>query len=155
MVAAWSMERRTVALLCALVLIAVTVSSQGFPASAGTLPPGGTFLDDDFNVHEGMIEAIAAIKVTLGCNIPDHYCPSDSVRRDQMASFLARALELEDSVTDWFTDDNGNVHEANINKVADAGITLGIGGGLYDPTTLVSRAQMASFLAQAPGSGPS
>lgn len=112
-------------------------------------PTRGKFLDDDFNVHEGMIEAIAAIKVTLGCNIPDHYCPSDSVRRDQMASFLARALELEDSVTDWFTDDNDNVHEANINKVADAGITLGIGGGLYDPTALVSRAQMASFLAQA------
>ena len=32
-------------------------------------------------------------------------------------------------MTDWFTDDNDNVHEANINKVADAGITLGIGGG--------------------------
>ena len=88
MAAVWSIKRMLLPVL--LVLIAVTGRKVW---TAGTLPPGRTFLDDDFNVHEGMIEAIAAIKVTLGCNIPDHYCPSDSVRRDQMASFLARALE--------------------------------------------------------------
>ena len=38
-----------------------------------------------------------------------------------MASFLAQALELPDSVIDWFPDDNGNVHESNINKIADDG----------------------------------
>jgi len=61
------------------------------------LPPGGTFTDDDGNTHEGNIEAIAAEGITRGCNPPtnDRYCPDDLVERDQMASFLARALGLD------------------------------------------------------------
>ncbi len=35
---------------------------------AGDLPPGGTFSDDNGNIHEGNIEAIAAEGVTKGCN---------------------------------------------------------------------------------------
>ena len=37
-------------------------------AVAFDLPPGGTFIDDDGNVHEGVIEAIAAEGITRGCN---------------------------------------------------------------------------------------
>ena len=60
------------------------------------LPPGGTFVDDDGNVHEGGIEAIAAEGITKGCNPPlnDRYCPSRSVTRGEMAVFLSRALGL-------------------------------------------------------------
>ena len=29
------------------------------------------------------------------------------------------------AATDFFTDDNGNIHEANINKIAELGITKG------------------------------
>lgn len=32
----------------------------------------GTFTDDDGNVHEGYIEAIAAEGITGGCNPPDN-----------------------------------------------------------------------------------
>ena len=78
----------------------------------------------------GMIEAIVEEGITLGCSAdPPLYCPDDDVRRDQMASFLARAMNLPDSVTDWFPDDNGNTHEGAINSIADAGITLGFGDG--------------------------
>jgi hypothetical protein len=63
------------------------------------LPPGGPkdFIDDDNSVHEPAIEALAAAGITLGCNPPDNtkYCPSSPVRRDQMASFLARAIVLK------------------------------------------------------------
>ena len=141
---------RLLGFLSVIALLAVAIF--GASAQAGTLPPGGTFTDDDGNTHEGMIEAIAAIDVTTGCNAEGTlYCPDDDVSRAQMASFLARALDLPDSTTDWFTDDDGNTHEANINKIADAGITLGIGGGLYDPDGFVTRGQMASFLARALG----
>ncbi len=120
----------------------------------GDLPDGtfkGTFSDDDGNVHEGMIEAIAAAGITAGCSTSDPtlYCPNDSVSRGQMATFLARALGLPSTTTDFFTDDNGNVHEDNINRVAAADISLGIGNNLYDPFGVVTRAQMASFLARA------
>ena len=119
-------------------------------ASGADPVASGRFADDDGNAHEGMIEAIAGIGVTQGCNTEGTlYCPTARVSRAQMASFLARALDLPGSSTDWFTDDNGNVHEDNINKVADAGITFGIGGGLYDPSGKVGRDQIASLLARA------
>ena len=109
----------------------------------------GTFTDDNNNTHEGYIEAIAAIGVTNGCSSePMRFCPSEIVSRAEMASFLARALELPASFTDHFTDDDGTTHEANINAVADAQITLGVGDGKYDPNGVVTRAQMASFLAR-------
>ena len=58
---------------------------------------GDAFVDDDSSVFEGDIDRLAAAGVTLGCNPPTNtrFCPKDSVKRDQMASFLARALELD------------------------------------------------------------
>jgi len=130
----------------------VTPQITGFVVD-GDLSTGfdGTFSDDDGSVHEGMIEAIYAAGITVGCSSvdPTLFCPGGGVTRGQMASFLARALDLQPAGTDYFTDDNGNTHEDNINRVAEAGIAFGIGGGLYDPEALVSRAQMASFLARA------
>ena len=46
-------------------------------------------------MHEENINAIADAGVTLGCTSDGlFYCPADKVRRDQMASFLARAIPL-------------------------------------------------------------
>ncbi len=110
----------------------------------------GTFSDDDGNIHEANIEIIAAAGITQGCG-GTRYCPTDPVTRDQMASFLARMLNLPPATIDYFTDDTGNTHEANINAIAAAGITLGVGDGRYDPDGVVTRDQMASFLARALG----
>ena len=136
-------------------------------AAAGALadlPPGGTFTDDNGNVHEGYIEAIAAAGITRGCNPPvnDEYCPSDFVTRGEMAAFVVRTLGLTgDGGRDWFTDDSGNTFEADINKLAAAGITRGCNppaNDMYCPNDRVSRGQMAAFLVRAygypdPGSG--
>ena len=105
-----------------LLAIGVVLSVSG--AALAELPPGGSFVDDDGNVHEGFIEAIAADGITRGCNPPinDRYCPNDPVRRDQMAAFLVRALSLDDDGgKDWFTDDDGSTFEADINRLAAAG----------------------------------
>jgi hypothetical protein len=129
----------------------VLISAAGV-ALAGTLPPGGTFIDDDGNAHEANIEAIVAEGITFGCDAEGpRYCPDDFVTRAQMASFLARALDLPASKTNFFADDNGSVHEDNINRVAEAGITVGCAPVLYCPNEFVTRAQMASFLARALG----
>jgi hypothetical protein len=115
----------------------------------------GTFYDDDGNIHEPNIEIIAAAGVTNGCNqAGTRYCPADLVTRAQMASFLARAFQYPPSTRDWFPDDDGSVHEPNINRVADAGVTTGYGDGTYRPSGLVTRAQMGSFLARALGLAP-
>lgn len=115
----------------------------------------GTFGDDDGSVHEGYIEAIAAAGITVGCNTQGTlFCPDDGVPRDQIASFLARALDLPPPVADAFDDDAGNTHEDNINRVAEAGITLGCGDPgdrTFCPSDIMTRGQMASMLARAFG----
>ena len=56
--------------------------------------PGDWFDDDDESIFEGNIDRLRVAGVTMGCNPPDNtnFCPEDPVQRDQMASFLARAL---------------------------------------------------------------
>jgi hypothetical protein len=66
-----------------------------------------------------------------------------------MASFLARAMALPAATTDYFADDAGSIHEADINRIAEARITLGCGAAAYCPGTIVSREQMAAFLHRA------
>lgn len=128
----------------------------GVAVAASALPPGGTFSDDDGNIHEGSIEAIAAEGITKGCNPPvnDRYCPSDTVSRGQMAAFLVRALGLTDRLDDPFYDDDGSVFEADIEKLAAAGITLGCNpptNDMFCPNDPVTRGQMAAFLVRAMG----
>ena len=65
-------------------------------------------------------------------------------------SLLERKI-LPPSITDWFTDDDDNVHEDNINRIADDGVTFGCGDMNYCPIDPVRRDQMASFLARAKG----
>jgi hypothetical protein len=55
-------------------------------------PPRFTDVPVD-GVHTPAINAIAAAEITSGC-VPQRYCPQDFVTRGQMASFLARALQL-------------------------------------------------------------
>ena len=102
------------------------------------------------------IEYMVWAEITLGCDTDGTlYCPTESVTRAQMGSFLARALELAPIPGDRFDDVSG-VHEANINAIAEAGITLGCDtdGVLYCPDDPITRAQMGSFLARAFGHDP-
>jgi hypothetical protein len=118
------------------------------------LPPGGTFIDDDRDTHEGGIEAIAAAGITLGCNPPanDRFCPEDTVTRGQMAAFLARALGIPDTTADFFTDDDSHPFEGAIGRLATAGITHGCDpptNQRFCPDQDMTRGQMAMMLARA------
>ena len=66
-----------------------------------------------------------------------------------MASFLRRALALPDASQDFFTDDDGSSFEADINAIAEAGITTGCRIGEFCPDRTLRRDEMASFLARA------
>ena len=134
--------------IAAVPVLATLIVGLSSLASGQSLPPGGSFVDDDFNTHEGFIEAIAAQDFTAGCDLI-RYCPTRPVSRAQVASFLARALDLPEATRDWFGDDAGSIHEDNINRIADAGITLGRADGTFDPDGGVRRDQMASFPARA------
>ncbi len=100
------------------------------------------------NKHAGSINAVRAAGLTSGCG-GTKFCPSGKVTRGQMASFLARALNLPRASRDYFWDDRGSVHEDAINRVAQAKITFGCDTGRYCPGGLVNREQMAAFLRRA------
>lgn len=142
----------------AFVAVLLVVAAIGQPIGAATPEEGGRFWDDDGTTHEGNIEAIAAIEVTLGCvQEGTAYCPDLSVTRAQMASFLARAFNLTPAGGTPFTDVSAtNVHLQNINAIRNAGITLGCNadGSRFCPNEFVNRAQMGSFLARARGLSP-
>jgi Tol biopolymer transport system component len=110
--------------------------------------PPDAFSDDETSSHEHNINLLAAAGITTGCG-PGLFCPKAEVKRDQMASFLARALALPPTATDYFTDDETNTHEQNINRLRAAGITTGCTATTYCPTKTVTRGQMAAFLHRA------
>ena len=76
------------------------------------------------------------------------------VTREQMATFLARAFDVPTAGgADRFTDIRDSVHRQRINDVAARGLTGGCTSTTYCPGDLVTREQMASFLARATGVG--
>jgi len=125
---------------------------HGFLALSGS--GGSPFLDVP-TTHR-FFEDIVWVRdegITIGCNQGGTlFCPEDNVDRDQMATFLVRALGLTGGgSTNFFTDDNGNPHERNINILRHNGLTTGCGGGgtKYCPDEPVRRDQMATFLVRA------
>lgn len=127
-------------------MIARTLVAAGLDLATGT----DAFPDDDGSVHESDIDALAAIGVILGR--ADGTVDADaSVTRAEVATLLARAYDAVTGAplaagSDAFTDDDGSVHEPDIDAAANAGWVNGIGGGLYDPFGATTRAQFASMV---------
>jgi len=123
-------------------------------ANLNTLPPyDGTnqFVDvSSSDAHVASINRLANAGVVNG-KTATTYDPTGQVTRAQMASFINRAEQFltgspYSTNQDFFTDDNGNTHEANINDIASVGIAQGVSATSYAPDQGVRRDQMASFL---------
>lgn len=80
------------------------------------------------------------------------FAPFDRVTRAQTAALLNRlrtaVTESTNSTdsTDHFRDDDGSVHERDINAIAELGIVVGTGGRRFRPGAVVRRDQMAAML---------
>jgi alkaline phosphatase len=87
--------------------------------------------------------------------VNDHFCPGVTVTRGQLAAFLVRALGLtDDGGGNSFVDDDGSIFEADIARLAAAGITAGCNpptNDRYCPDEPVTRGQLAAFLVRAMG----
>ena len=109
------------------------------------------FGDDDGSVHEAAINALAAAGVISGCG-PESFCPAEKLTRAQMATMLARALPGPGpDGEDYFSDDDGSVHEAAVNALAAAGVISGCGPESFCPANPVRRDHAAALLAQTLG----
>jgi hypothetical protein len=111
--------------------------------------PPDRFHDDDGSVHERAIDQLAAAGVMQGRG-GTTFAPDVPLSRAQLASVLARAHEamlgepLPDG-PDRFRDDDGSVHEPNIDRLAAAGLAQGIDAERFGPHLAVQRGQLASF----------
>ncbi|MPZ53925.1 MAG: hypothetical protein GEU79_14530 [Acidimicrobiia bacterium] len=110
----------------------------------------------DSNPHVRDIAALAKSGITFGCNPPtnDRYCPEKKVTRQEMASFLSRALKLEQPDREspgsyYFRDVSpDNPHDLNIGNIAAWQITLGCNPPTNDrfcPNAAIKREEMAAF----------
>nr|MDJ0954929.1 S-layer homology domain-containing protein [Acidimicrobiia bacterium] len=106
------------------------------------------------SVFLGNILWLAESGITKGCT-DTSFCPDEYVTRGQMAAFLTRALGYtDDGGGDLFTDDDGNIFEPSIDRLATAGVTKGCNPPINDnycPNDFVTREQMAAFLVRALG----
>jgi hypothetical protein len=100
------------------------------------------------SIHIDSITWLYYEGITGGCG-GGRFCPTASVTRAEMASFLVRALNLPATSSDFFTDDEGSIHEGDINRLAAAGITGGCTATTFCPHQSVTREQMAAFLKRA------
>lgn len=127
-------------------------SLQALEACPDGVPRAG-FPDAVGNAHEANIDCVSWYEIARG-TLPGAYTPARPVRRDQMASFVARTLEtagvtMPTAGDQGFTDIDGNTHSDRINQLAELGIVAGTSASTYSPAQPVRRDQMASFLVRA------
>jgi hypothetical protein len=123
-------------------------------------PPGSQRFNDvpPSNQFYSFIDRLAVLQITVGCQTsPPLYCPSDPVKRDQMAAFILRGLG-EFNPPAPATQRFGDVPPQNtfynfVDRLAALQITLGCTPDhlMYCPNDSVTRAQMAAFLVRAFG----
>ncbi len=116
--------------------------------------PPGVFADVPCpSQYADWIEAMAAEGITGGCG-GGNFCPQDSVRRDQMAPFLLKAVHgptyTPPRCSGVFADVACPSLFADwIEQLAIEYVTTGCGGGNYCPSNPNTRGQMAVFLNKA------
>ena len=155
--------------------------ARSLDAAKGLETPGTTLTDlpdfdgtdnftDDAGTHKeninrlfkaGIVNGLSDSQCAAAGATPPCFRPGDSVTRAQMASFINRAEGFLTgtpftSASDFFGDDDGSVHEDNINGIASVGIAQGLNDAqcgaagatppCYGPGQSVTRAQMASFI---------
>jgi S-layer family protein len=97
------------------------------------------------------IEELARRGITGGCDAT-HFCPAAGVTREQMAVFVLRALDPALDPPACTTPVFADVPAASvfcrwIEELARRGVVAGCGGGNYCPADMVTREQMAVYLA--------
>lgn len=111
------------------------------------------FDDIDDTVHKTEIEYLAELGAALACEDGDNlFCPKDPMRREDLAAFMVRVLDLPAASKDYFVDDDGLPFEDDINALARAGITKGCNPPANDrfcPDKTVTRGQTAAFIVRA------
>ena len=135
---------------------AALIAANGARDVRGFACPVGTLTDESFSdVPAGSVfdtPVRCAVTLDVARGFGQEFGPNQAVTRAQAASLAFRFLRIgEDdpfvsTAEDYFTDDDGSVHEGAINALARIDVLGGVGGGRFDPDGLMSRAQLASVV---------
>ncbi|MBS3941224.1 MAG: 5'-nucleotidase C-terminal domain-containing protein [Actinobacteria bacterium] len=105
------------------------------------------FADARGTTHEGAIEAAAAAGIISGY-ADGTFRPGEPIRRDHLASMIARHLDVDASDDGSFEDLDGNRYEGQINALDDLGIMRGRSATTFDPAGNLRRDQTASVVSR-------
>ena len=137
-------------------VLAVAAMAAGGPMAVAQDVPSEDehgFVDIKGNAHEENIRYIVDRGITVGCDTSGpRYCPDDPVTRAQMATFLARALQLDTSGP--YLGVYGDVGEGawyapSVEAMGAYGLTDTQISGSYRPNDPMLRSEMAVFLQKA------
>jgi hypothetical protein len=128
------------------------VDERELVTDMSTEPTGGswgprTFVDIASSPFRDDIQWAISAGITDGCWIAK-FCPGDPITRGEMATFVARALDLPPATTEHFDDAWWPHHDA-LESLAEAEILLGCAARRACPDALLTRGQAASVLARA------
>jgi hypothetical protein len=133
-----------------------TAAAQSLPQTCADDPVDADYEDRDeiAEVHLDAVDCATQLGIAqgLGSGQGEVFLPAADVRRDQMASFVARTLteagvELPAGGDHGFADVAADATHADaIAQLAAAGIVNGVTADAYEPSAPVRRDQMASFL---------
>ncbi len=139
----------------------------GIEVASDPADPGYSDIGDLSAGSQTAIAQLADLGITTGTS-DTTYSPGDSVERGHMALFIARLMDLMDPMTDGvenfgstpsdvegdnvgspFTDLGSATKSAYdaITALYELGVASGISDTAYGPSTLITRASMAGFMA--------
>ena len=124
------------------------------PGDNPVLPPRPAFTDIPAGEMADAASWLAAEGITNGCvDGPNpQFCPSALATRAQGAAFLSRALGLQTTTVNAFTDDEGHQLEDHLNRTSVAGIFLGCtNDDKVCPDAEITRGELAAVLVRALG----
>lgn len=130
----------------------VATMLHGLLGAVGHRTAGATrvhFSDVGGSVHRDAIGSLAAAGVLAG-RADGSFGPNEPVRRDQLASMLARALDLvagrrAPSPVRFSDVSRDSVHADAIGRLAGEGVVRGVTDRTFSPDAAVTRGQVATF----------
>ena len=111
--------------------------------------------------YGGHVEALFDLGVTVGCMVdPLRYCPTRSTSRGEMAAFVTRAYDLEETLPPHGFADVPETHNFrdNISALRNAGVLTADcadGSGLFCPEDPIMAAEAVEWLYRASRLNPS
>lgn len=120
------------------------------PRCTTDMPPAFYTDVDRAGAHVESIDCVVWWGVSQGLD-DERFGPGGLVTRGQLASFLARLLQMSgvvvpEELPSAFTDTVGTTHEREIDMLAHLGVVSGTADGTFGPREPVTRGQMASLV---------